>query len=86
MACPNYHQYLFRYEKEAREILVDLLARTNNYREALELYNSFGSPTQNMQKVLPRINYGRAIELINDQDLVQAEGLRKKVVTDKNSG
>ena len=55
------------YDTEAREILVSLLANTNNFADALSLYESFDKPTASMQKVYPRILYGRAVELINDQ-------------------
>jgi len=63
------------YDTEAKEILVSLLANTNNFREALELYESFGKPTPSMRKVYPKILYGRAVEFINDQQLTKADEL-----------
>jgi len=69
------------YNREAREILVNLLAVTNNYREALELYNSFGDPTPAMKKVYPRILYGRAVELVNDQQLSVADELFRNILS-----
>lgn len=68
------------YESEAREILVSLLANTNNYREALGLYESYKNPTPAMQKVYPRILYGRAIEMLNDQQVDQADALLSKAI------
>lgn len=68
------------YDTEAREILVSLLANTNNFADALSLYESFDKPTASMQKVYPRILYGRAVELINDQQLGRAEELLNKVL------
>lgn len=74
------------YDTEAKEILVSLLANTNNFSDALALYESFGKPTASMQKVYPRILYGRAIEYINDQQLDRADALLDKVIKDNNSG
>ena len=68
------------YDTEAREILVSLLANTNNFADALSLYESFGKPTASMQKVYPRILYGRAVELINDQQIKRADDLLTKVL------
>ncbi len=68
------------YDTEAKEILVSLLANTNNFADALQLYESFDKPTASMQKVYPRILYGRAVELINDQQLKSADELLTKVL------
>ncbi len=72
------------YDAEGKEILVDLLAKTSNFKEALALYETFGTPTANMKKILPRILYGRAIELVNDQEITEADILFSKVLTDNN--
>lgn len=69
------------YDTEAKEILVNLMANTNNFAEALRLYESFSNPTASMQKVYPRILYGRAVELVNDQQLKQADELFSKILT-----
>ena len=74
------------YDTEAKEIMVSLLARTNNFKDALSLYNSFENPTANMQKVLPQIQYGRAVEYINDQKPADADALLAKVLADRNAG
>ncbi|MBC7887179.1 MAG: tetratricopeptide repeat protein [Ferruginibacter sp.] len=68
------------YSTEAKEILVNLLANTNNFNDALTLYESFARPTPNMQKAYPRILYGRAVEYINDQQLVRADELLTKIL------
>ncbi len=52
---------------EAKELLIQLLARTNNFKEALDIYGTLGRPTPTMQKIYPMLMYGRAIEYINDQ-------------------
>ncbi len=69
------------YDTEAKEILVNLMANTNNFADALRLYESFSNPTASMQKVYPRILYGRAVELVNDQQLKQADELFSKILT-----
>lgn len=74
------------YDTEAKEILVNLLTGTSNFNEALALYNSFSNPTAGMQKIYPRILYGRAIEHINDQQLNAADDLLNKVLADKFAG
>jgi tetratricopeptide (TPR) repeat protein len=65
---------------EAREILVALLANTNNFKDALSLYESFDKPTASMQNVYPRILYGRAVEYFNDQQLIKADELFTKIL------
>ena len=69
------------YITEAKEILVGLLANTNNFNDALTLYQSFGTPTASMQKVYPRILYGRAVEYVNDQQLIKADELFTKILS-----
>lgn len=68
------------YDAEAKEILVGLLANTNNFADALKLYESFDKPTPSMQKVYPRILYGRAVELVNDQQIKNADELFSKIL------
>ncbi|MDQ6758064.1 MAG: tetratricopeptide repeat protein [Bacteroidota bacterium] len=74
------------YATEAKEILVNILANTNNFNDALSLYGSFDRPTPTMQKVYPKILYGRATELMNDQKLSQADELFTKILQDPNAG
>ena len=74
------------YDTEAKEILVSLLTNTNNFNDALALYESFSNPTASMQKAYPRILYGRAIEYINDQQLLPADQLLNKVLSNTLSG
>jgi TolA-binding protein len=65
---------------EAKEILVGLLANTNNFKDALSLYESFANPTASMQKIYPRILYGRAVEYVNDQQILKAQDLFTKIL------
>lgn len=68
------------YNTEANEILVNLLTNTNNFNDALTLYESFPRPTASMQKAYPRILYGRAVEYVNDQQLIKADQLFTKIL------
>ncbi len=74
------------YATEAKEILINLLANTNNYNDALALYESFGKPTSSMQKVYPKLLFGRATEYINDGKLSDADDLLTKIINDPNAG
>lgn len=73
------------YDTEAKEILVSLLANTNNFSDALALYESFSNPTPAMKKVYPRILFGRGVEYVNDQQLQRADELMDKVLKDPNA-
>lgn len=68
------------YNREARELLVALLAGTNNFRDALQLIEELPEPTDATRRLYPRILLGRAAELINDQQLQQADLLLDKVL------
>ncbi|MEQ1553739.1 MAG: tetratricopeptide repeat protein [Ferruginibacter sp.] len=74
------------YDVEAKEILVSLLARTNNFTDALAVYQSLGKPTFAMQKIYPTILYGKAVEHLNDQQLIRADDLFAKIIADANAG
>ena len=68
------------YDSEAKEILLSILARTNNFNDALAVYKSLGTPTLAMQKIYPTILYGKAIEYLNDQRLYEADDLFSKII------
>jgi TolA-binding protein len=68
------------YNAEAGELLVNLLANTNNYKDALALLDSLGHQTANTKKVSARILLGRATELINDGMLIAANDLLDKAM------
>ena len=52
---------------EAKELLVNVLAKTNNYKEALSLYESLQGKSESVKRAYPTIIYGRAVEFINEQ-------------------
>lgn len=73
------------YHDEAIELLVAVLANTNNYKDALSLIDSLQSPTAATRKIYPRILFGRASELINDGMLLTAADLLSRAEADPNN-
>ncbi len=74
------------FNKEARELLVGVLANTNNYKDALRLIDSLDHPSENAKRLYPRILYGRATELINDGMLIAANEMLDKVLQNNDNG
>ena len=71
------------YNAEAKELLVNVLANTNNYKEALSLTeNMLGPVSENTKAMFARIHYGRATELINDGLLLAANDMLDKALKD----
>ena len=73
------------YNTEAKDLLVSVLANTNNYADALKLTENMAKPTENAKKLYPRILLGRATELINDGRLTEADVLLDKALKDPNN-
>ncbi|MBX2888096.1 MAG: tetratricopeptide repeat protein [Ferruginibacter sp.] len=73
------------YRDEANEILLNILSHTSNFREAMEIYRGIAKPTPGMERIFADIMYGRAIELINDQQLAQADVLMADVISNSYS-
>ncbi|MET6998321.1 tetratricopeptide repeat protein [Chitinophaga defluvii] len=63
------------YNKEAREILVNLFMNTNNYKDAVATIEMIPEKTPAVLKAYQKVAYGRATQLINDQQLAEAERL-----------
>jgi TolA-binding protein len=74
------------YNPEAKELLVDVLANTNNYKDAQSLLESLAKPSENAKRLYPRILYGRSTELINDGRLSEADAMLDKALKDPNNG
>ena len=68
------------YEEEAKLILVNILANTNNFTEGLAVYATLNNPTLSQQKVYAKLLYGKAIQLINDQQINDADGLLNSIL------
>ena len=67
------------YSTEAKELLVNVLSNTNNYADALNLIESINSQSEIVKKAYPKILYGRAVELINDQQILRADELLNRL-------
>ena len=65
--------------QEAKELLVAVLSNTSNYKDALTLFESLPSQSDNVKKIYPRILYGRAVELVNDQQIEKADILFSRI-------
>ena len=70
-----------RYLQESKELLVNTLANTSNYKEALKLYEGLAIKSDNVIKLYPRLLYGSSVELINDQKIDKADELLSKLLT-----
>ncbi len=74
-----------KYATEARDLLVNALSNTSNYKEALTLYESLSTKSAASQKLYPRLLYNRAQELLNDKNPDQAALLLQKALTISNN-
>lgn len=66
--------------QEAKEMEVSVLANTSNYKDALILFDGLHSKSEEVKKIYPRILYGRAVELVNDQHIDKADELFTKLL------
>jgi TolA-binding protein len=73
------------YNTEAKDLLVIVLANTNNYKDALVLLESLSNPSPNSKRLYPKILFGRATELINDGRLQESDALLDKALKDANN-
>ncbi len=71
-----------KYNTEAKELMIDVLANTNNFKDAQAMLESLAKPSENAKRLYPRILYGRATEMINDGRLADADALLNKVLAD----
>jgi TolA-binding protein len=73
------------YAPEARELLLNVLANTSNYKDALALMDSVNNPSASARQLKARILYGRATELINDGLLPNAAELLERASREPNN-
>lgn len=90
IAVKSFQQFLAQYPKsgyvnESKELLISTLANTNSFKDALSLYESLPNKSANAAGLLPRLLYGRTVELINDQQLDAAEMLLDKILITPNN-
>ena len=72
--------------EEAQELMVMVLAGTNDFRQALQWVDRIDRPSASLRRWFPRIWYGRAMELMNDQLLERAQILLDQVIRETSSG
>ncbi|MFY8126833.1 MAG: tetratricopeptide repeat protein [Chitinophagaceae bacterium] len=68
------------YTNETKEIIVSTLANTSNFKDALSLFESMNEKSLLLQKIYPRILYSRAVELINERQIDNANLLLNKLL------
>ena len=73
------------YSSEARELLLNVLANTSNYKDALALMDSVQNPSASARQLKARILYGRATELISDGVLNGAYDLLDRASKEPNN-
>jgi TolA-binding protein len=73
------------YAPEARELLLNVLANTSNFKDALVLMDSVKNPSESARQLKARILYGRATELINDGQLSNASELLDRASKEPNN-
>ncbi len=71
-----------KFSTEAKELMIDVLANTNNYKDAQAMLERLSKPSENAKRVYPRILFGRAAEMINDGRLSDADVLLTKILDD----
>ncbi|MFT3934256.1 MAG: tetratricopeptide repeat protein [Chitinophagaceae bacterium] len=73
------------YSTEAKDLLVNVLANSNSYKDALAMVEGMQKPSDNVKKQYAKILYGRATELINDGQLISANDLLDKALKEPNN-
>ncbi|HVY76771.1 MAG TPA: tetratricopeptide repeat protein [Puia sp.] len=73
------------YAPEARELLLNVLANTSNYKDALALMDSVRNPSETVRALHVKVLYGRATELINDGMLSAANDLLDQALKERNN-
>ncbi|MDP3393828.1 tetratricopeptide repeat protein [Sediminibacterium sp.] len=90
IAVKSFQQFVAQYPQsgyvnESKELLISTLANTNSFKDALSLFESLPNKSANATALLPRLLYGRTVELINDQQLDAAEILLDKILMTPNN-
>jgi TolA-binding protein len=71
------------YLVESKELLVSTLAHTSSFKDGLILYEQLTDKSENAEKIYPGLLYGRAVELINDQQVNTAETFLERILSVK---
>jgi tetratricopeptide (TPR) repeat protein len=76
----------FAHVQEAKELLMSLLANTNDFEEGLRLYQTLDQQTSAAKKVYARLLFGQAMLWLNEQRTEQADELLTKLVGLQEAG
>lgn len=68
------------YINETKELLVSAMANTSNFKDALDLFENLPEKSDAVKKLYPRVLYARAVELVNDRRIDEAEILLDKLI------
>lgn len=68
-----------KFNQEAKEILLQYYAKTNNFKSAIELLDKLDLSNPLVKNIIPRIFYGRGLELIYDVQYENAEQVLKSL-------
>lgn len=60
------------FNNEAKGLLTSLLAKTSNYKEALEILDAMPNKDQNTQKLYQQVAIGRGLQYLKDNDYQNA--------------
>ncbi len=90
VALTSFREFISGYPKseyitEAKELMVGVMANTNNYKDALEVMADVKNSNPTTRAIHARILYGRATELINDGMLVTADSLLIRAEKEQNN-
>jgi len=69
-----------KYATEAKEHLINLLAKSSNYKDALSLYESITVQNERTRRLYPVILFNRAQQLLADRDMKGANALFDKAI------
>lgn len=74
----------YGHVNEAKELLISMMANTNNFDEGIEIFSGLQKSSPEARKVYARLLYGKGIQLVNDQRISDADELFSKILALEN--
>ena len=68
-----------KYKQELKEILLQYYTKTNNFKSAIEMLDKMDVSNPSIKNIIPRIYFGRALELIYDVQYDAAASILKQL-------
>ncbi|MEY4702394.1 MAG: hypothetical protein RIR96_291 [Bacteroidota bacterium] len=65
---------------EAKELLMSILAKTNDFEEGIRIYKTLNQTSVFARQVYARLLFGQAMQLLNDRRIDQAEEALTKII------